>query len=107
MGLTSFYTIISVIIVSLVSLIGVVTILWKKRNIENILLLLVRLSAGTLFGGAFLHLLPEAAEKAGFTLEISLLVLLGVLVFFLLEMFVHWHHCHIYGGDTTTHIRAP
>lgn len=105
MALTSVYTIVSVIIVSLVSLVGVVTLLWKGK-LEKILLLLVSLSAGTLFGGAFLHLLPEAVETQGFTLSVSLLVLLGVLVFFLIEMFVHWHHCHIYDEDTVTHIRA-
>jgi zinc and cadmium transporter len=90
----SILTILSVIIVSLVSLVGVITLAWKKKFIEKILLFLVSLSAGTLFGGAFLHLLPEATEKAGFTIQISLLVLAGILLFFVLEKFIHWHHSH-------------
>ena len=88
------YTIISVIIVSLVSLVGIISLFWKRKNSPDFLLLLVSLSAGTLFGGAFLHLLPEAVEKEGFGLSVSVLVLAGVLVFFLLEKFMHWHHCH-------------
>ena len=88
------YTIISVIIVSLVSLVGIFSIILKKNNTQHFLLLLVSLSAGTLFGGAFLHLLPEAVEEAGFTTQISLLVLAGVVVFFVLEKFIHWGHCH-------------
>ncbi len=88
------YTILSVFVVSLVSLVGVSTFLFKK-DIQKTLLILVSLSAGTLFGGAFLHLLPEAVEANGFTLQVSLLLLGGVLVFFILEKIVHWHHCHI------------
>ena len=58
------------------------------------LLFLVSLSAGTLFGGAFLHLLPETIEESGFGLSVSLTILSGILVFFILEKFVHMHHHH-------------
>lgn len=91
------YTILSVFVVSLVSLIGITTFLFKK-DIKKILLILVSLSAGTLFGGAFLHLLPEAVEIEGFSLQVSLLLLAGVLVFFILEKIVHWHHCHLHAA---------
>jgi len=70
-------TIISVILVSSVSLIGVISLSLHRKFLDRILLLLVSLSAGTLLGGAFLHLIPEAAEN-GFTLQISLLIILGV-----------------------------
>ncbi len=66
---------------------------------HSILLLLVSLSAGTLFGGALLHLLPEAIGESGLTISISLLVLGGVVAFFVLEKFVHWHHCHVLPND--------
>ncbi len=98
------YTLISVLLVSLVSLIGIVTLFWKKKNQDEFLLLLVSLSAGTLFGGAFLHLLPEAVEKSGFTLQVSILLLAGVLVFFLLEKFIHWHHCHTPSEQVSKHL---
>lgn len=88
------YTILSVIIVSLVSLVGVFSLFLKKVNQKAFLLILVGLSAGTLFGDAVLHLLPKAVEERGFTPAVSLFVLLGVIVFFILEKFIHWNHCH-------------
>lgn len=91
---------ISVLIVSLVSFVGVLTLSLRRQVVDRLLLLFVSLSAGTLFGGAFLHLLPEAVETEGFTLQVSLLILAGVLLFFILEKFIHWHHCHTMGFDT-------
>ncbi len=86
------YTLLSVIIVSLVSFVGIISLFMKHRKLDEILLTLVSLSAGTLFGSAFLHLLPEAVEKLGFTLQVSLTLLAGVVVFFLLEKIIHYHH---------------
>ena len=85
---------ISVLIVSFISVIGIFTLTLGQKKLQNILIYLVSFSAGTLFGDAFIHLLPESAEKMGFGLEISLLVLLGIIIFFIVEKFVHWHHCH-------------
>jgi zinc and cadmium transporter len=99
----TFYTIISVVIVSLVSLIGIFSIFLKLQKSKRFLLVLVSLSAGTLFGGAFLHLLPEAVEEMGFTLELSLVLLGGVIVFFILEKFIHWRHCHHHVKHTKKH----
>ncbi len=87
------YSILSVIIVSLVSLIGIFFIFLKEERLKKILLFLVSLSVGSLFGGAFLHLLPEVVEELGFSLTVSLSVLAGILIFFLIEKYVHWHHC--------------
>lgn len=84
----------SVIIVSLISLIGILTIGLNREFLSKIVLYLVSFSAGSLFGGAFLHLLPEAVEEFGFGVEISLYLLLGIVVFFVIEKTIHWHHCH-------------
>ncbi len=89
-----FYTIVSVVIVSLVSLVGIFSLLLKKKTEKAFLLILIGLSAGTLFGDAVLHLLPEVVNELGFTISVSLLVLFGVIVFFILEKFIHWNHCH-------------
>ena len=52
-------------------------------------------SAGALLGGAFLHIIPEAIERAGGPqLGIFLWLLFGFILFLLLEQFIHWHHCH-------------
>ncbi len=88
------YTIASVFIVSCISFVGALTLLIKKDLSKKMLLILVSLSAGTLFGGAFLHLLPEAVGDSGLTTRISFLVLSGVVVFFVLEKIIHYHHCH-------------
>jgi len=88
------YAILSVVVVSLVSLIGAASFFIKLAESHRFLLVMVSLSAGTLFGGAFLHLLPEAVDRLGFGLQVSLLLLAGVLVFFILDKFIHWRHCH-------------
>lgn len=89
------FTLGSVVIVSLCSFVGVLSLYLAQKQMSRYLLLLVSLSAGTLLGGAFLHLLPEAVEEHGFTLQISFAVLAGILVFFVLEKYIQWRHCHI------------
>lgn len=88
-------SLVSVSIVSVLSLVGIFTLAVKKDKLEKVLLFFVSFSAGALFGGAFLHLLPEAVEEHGFGLQVSLYLILGILVFFVLEKFIHWRHCHI------------
>ena len=88
------YSLASVVLVSMVSFIGVLTLSLKTERLQGLLLYLVSFSAGALFGDAFLHLLPEAAE-AGFGLMLSLSVLTGISVFFVIEKIIHWRHCHI------------
>ena len=89
------YTIISVLIVSLISLLGILSISIKPKKLQKILIYLVSFSAGALLGDAFIHLLPEIVEKNGFTLTISLFILLGISIFFLIEKVVLWQHCHV------------
>lgn len=89
------YSITSVIIVSLISLIGVFTIAIKLDKLKRILFFFVSFSAGALFGGAFLHLLPEAIEEFGLQRTIFLSLLSGIILFFIVEKFIHWRHCHI------------
>ncbi len=89
------YIIISVIIVSLISIVGILFLLLKEKFLKKILLFLVALSAGSLLGGAFLHLIPELIEEGVFNLKTSLLILGGIVFFFVIENFIHWRHCHI------------
>lgn len=88
------YTLLSVLIVSAVSLVGIFTLSLRENRLRQILLYLVSFSAGALLGDAFLHLIPEAAA-AGFTLTISFYVLLGIAVSFVMEKIIHWRHCHM------------
>jgi len=89
------YALTAVVIISLLSFIGIVTFAVKQKYIERVLLILVAFSVGALLGDSFFHLLPEAVEKAGgFKIQIALLVLLGIIIFFSLEKFLRWRHCH-------------
>jgi zinc and cadmium transporter len=88
------YTIVSVIIVSLISLIGVFTLSFDQKKLYKFLIYFVSLSAGTLMGDAFIHLIPEAFRSNEKEMTVSLSILLGILVFFLLEKVLHWRHCH-------------
>lgn len=84
--------IIAVLIVSLVSILGILIFL-KKKTLNKILFYLVSFAAGTLLGAAFLDLLPEALEQ-GFKETVPIFILIGILSFFVLEKFLHWHHHH-------------
>lgn len=89
------YSIVSVIIVSLISLIGVFTLSVNINKLKKVVLFLVSFASGALLGDAFIHLLPETIAENGFVINISLYVLSGIIVFFIIEKFVHWRHCHI------------
>jgi zinc and cadmium transporter len=54
---------------------------------------LVSYATGTLLGSAFLGMLPKALQRSS-PLSISVAVLSGILLFFLLEKLVIWRHCH-------------
>jgi zinc and cadmium transporter len=92
--MTLIYILIATFLISLISFIGVFTLIVKKEFLDKALLFLVAFSAGTLIGGAFLHLLPEAIEETGETSKVFLFVLLGFSCFFVLEQIIRWHHHH-------------
>ena len=87
------YIFLATFIVSLISFVGVICLALKENILNKILLILIGLSAGALMGGAFLHLLPEAVEKST-GLDVYLFVLIGFILFFLIEKVLHWRHCH-------------
>lgn len=93
MSSTLLWIILSTFLVSLISFIGVLTLSIKQKILNKILLHLVSLSAGALMGGAFLHLLPESIEESK-NLNVFLYVLVGFIIFFLIEKLLHWRHCH-------------
>jgi zinc and cadmium transporter len=97
------YTLISVIVVSAVSLIAVFFLSVNEATIKKLLLFLVSFAVGGLFGDALIHLLPESFEKLDSRLVSSFLVLAGILIFFILEKFIHWRHCHDIDCEEHTH----
>ena len=95
MFLTWIYALSAVIIVSLISLVGIFTVALNIEFLKKILMYLVSLSAGALLGGAFFHLIPEAVEGRGFSSGIAFSILVGIVIFMLLERSICWRHCHV------------
>lgn len=98
------YSITSVIIVSLISLIGIITLFTTDKKLCELVSFLVGLATGALFGGAFLHMIPEAFKEISNETVASIFILLGIAMFFILEKFLHWHHEH-HHHDKEDHIK--
>lgn len=87
-----FYSLLAVFVVSLISLIGVSILSLKEEFIKKYIFILISLAVGALLGDAFIHLIPEAFEGSSNAIVVSLLIIFGIIVFFILEKFLHWHH---------------
>lgn len=103
---TELLSLISVLIVSLISLIGALTLTLNDKHLNKILLYLVSFAAGSLFGDAFLHLIPDAIENTSPTALASLLIIFGVLTSFIVERLFQWRHCHIPTSNEHPHTFA-
>lgn len=89
------------ILMCVIALVGALTLPFKEATLRRILLPLVALSAGSLLGGAFFHMIPESVEKIGSQTTVYIWVVLGFSTFLLLEQLLHYHHCH--RGSTDCH----
>jgi len=87
------WTIGATIAVSLVAFVGIFSLSMKDAFLNKILFALVGFAAGSLMGGAFLHLIPEAAEVNN-SLSLFVFILVGFALFFLIERLLKWRHCH-------------
>jgi zinc and cadmium transporter len=79
---------------SAIAWVGLVTVALNEAQLRKLLLPLVAFAAGSLLGGALLHLLPEAAAARGAGAGTFIPVLAGFALFFLMEQFLSWHHAH-------------
>lgn len=93
METTLIYILASILAISAASLIGILFLI-QKKIIDKILFYLVSFAVGALLAGAFLHILPEALEDGADPHVLSIIVLIGIMLFYLIEKFLHWHHCH-------------
>jgi zinc and cadmium transporter len=82
----------SVTMVSLISFIGIIFIGLKESVLKRLLMSLIGFASGTLLGGAFFNLLPESIPELGETTFYY--VVIGIVIFFALEKFLYWRHCH-------------
>jgi zinc and cadmium transporter len=81
------------LLMSVIALVGAVTIVLPPRRLQQLLIPLVSLAAGSLMGGALFHMIPESygamdARVAGFWVGAGFTSFLG------LEIVLHWHHSH-------------
>lgn len=86
------YAFVSIIAVSLISLMGVFALSLKEEVLKKYVFVFMSIAVGALLGDAFIHLIPEAFESSTDITLTSILIILGVLIFFILEKFLHWHH---------------
>lgn len=93
----------SSLLMCVLALVGVTTLSLSEKTLHRLLLPLVALSAGSLLGGAFFHMIPESVEKTGSQISVYIYVVGGFAFFLLLEQLLHWHHCH----REETHCRKP
>lgn len=84
--------IISLIIISLLSFTGAIALTIKKNLLRKVLVTLTSFAAGALLAVSFFDLFPESVKISGS--KAFSLVLLGLILFFVLERIIHWHHCH-------------
>jgi len=109
-----FQILIATFIVSLISLSGAILFVFNEKRVNKYMILIVALAAGAFLGTAFFHLIPEAVEMhfdiehleeiGGEEHEVeeehshmflpSYFILLGILLFYIIEKFIHWHHHH-------------
>ena len=87
-----FNSLIATLVISSFSLVGVFSFSIKDKLLQKVSLFLVAFSTGALLGSAFFHLLPEALVDN--SLDPFIYLLVGIIIFFLLERILKWHHCH-------------
>ncbi len=82
----------STLIVSLISFVGIFILFFKTGRLQQVLTELICFSIGAMLGNAFFHLIPESYFHIGSAELTSWLILVGFLVFFIVEHFLHAHH---------------
>ncbi|MBR9681862.1 MAG: ZIP family metal transporter [Candidatus Altiarchaeota archaeon] len=80
----------ALIIDSLLGLVGVFSLYVNDKLLHKLTHSLVAFAAGAILGGAIIHMLPEAMELTPLAPELALL---GFVIFFILQKYLHAHHC--------------
>ena len=78
--------------VSLISFMGIFALSWREEILRKYIFIFISIAVGALLGDAFIHLIPEAFKDSTDTILTSILIIAGIILFFILEKFLHWHH---------------
>lgn len=89
----------STLLVSLLSFSGLLLLAMRATQLQRMVFILVSFAVGALFGNTFFMLIPESFAIIENTQLIGMLIILGLVVMFVLEKFIHWHHCHSVSHD--------
>jgi zinc and cadmium transporter len=81
------------VLMSALALVGSVTLVLRESTLRKLLLPLVSFAAGSLIGGALFHMIPASLSTMS-AMSTFRWVAVGFSIFFALEQFLHWHHCH-------------
>jgi len=76
---------------SLLGLVGAFSLYLDEKTVNKIVNFMVAFAAGAMLAGALAHLIPKALSSTEWAPEIAIL---GFASFFVLERYLHWHHCH-------------
>ena len=89
MTINYLYAFISVIIISLVSLVGVFSLSLREEVLKKYINFFISLAIGALLGDAFIHIIPEAFKSHLGANSVSILIIIGILFyFFVYELFL-------------------
>lgn len=86
-----FWIIGAAILDSLLGFTGILSFYFNDRMVHKLSFYLTAFAAGALMGGAFFHLIPEAAEFFE-PLQMSIIIMAGFIAFLAIEGYFHWHH---------------
>ena len=89
-----FLSLIATLTISLISLLGIFFIFLTPKSLNRLTLFFVSFAIGGLLGDSFIHLIPQSFTFFESSTTASLFILVGILIFFILEKFLLWHHCH-------------
>ena len=83
------------VLMSLIAVVGGLFIFLPEAILRRWVKPIVAFAAGSLLGGAFVHMLPHALSAADDQLMMMLWVAVGFTAFFALDQLLEWHHCHL------------
>ena len=96
--------VIATLLISLTSLVGMFLL---SKSLKKFMHYFISFAAATLLAVSFFDLIPESLESLmdmGLDLHTGVLfILFGILFFFLMERFIHWHHCNCDGSHKGHH----
>lgn len=101
--------ILATVAVGIISFIGILVIYDKQS--KKLIKTVIALAAGALLGATFFGIIPELFsahhDESGFSIStLSLIMLVAIIFFFLVEKYFHWHHCHC-DDPAHTHAKKP